>query len=64
MNLIYQLAVGTLYLTFGAFFALIFLAFFDGVTYDEAVVALIAMLVISVVCGAIFELRNQQSRHN
>lgn len=60
MNLIYKLAVGTMYLLFGAFYALIFLAFFDGLTYQEARYGLAGMLVISVVCCVIFEIRNRR----
>jgi hypothetical protein len=64
MNVIYKLTIGTLYLLFGAFFAICFLAAFDGLTYQEASWSLVIMGVLAIMCCIVLEYRDYCVRNH
>lgn len=61
MNLLIKLAIALLYIGYGGFFAIAFLAAFDGVTYDEVKYYMCGLIIVSVICAVIFEIRNRQA---
>jgi hypothetical protein len=64
MNVILKLATALLFVNYSVFFAICFLAAFDGVTYDEASWTLVTIGVLSILCLIPFEIRNRQSQRS
>ena len=64
MNVILNIAKTVLFINYAVFFAVCFLAAFDGVTYNEASWIFVTIGVTSILCLIPFEIRNRQSQRS